>query len=116
MRKVSSGSVKIFYPRYSRPEVITRLSQGGEEILIQLPLDKALLFGTWASGRHTAASDIDILVIYQGEPIAGAYALVKRSLDLPGVEPHVYSSIEAKQIESTIEKMTKRSITLYPKE
>jgi len=115
MLKKSSASVKVFYPRFCQEEVLERLAQGVKTLEAKLPLRSASLFGSWASNRHTVASDIDVLVIYEGDPRADAYAIIKRTLELPGVEPHAYSEDEAKQMESTIRKMTRQSIVIYPK-
>ena len=56
----------------------------------RLPLVRVVLFGSYAKGNYTAASDIDLLVVYRDERREDAYSLVKRVLDLPGLEPHVY--------------------------
>jgi hypothetical protein len=73
-----------------------------------------VLFGSWATGKATAFSDIDLLVIYADPPRADAYALVWRSVDLRGLQPHVYTENEAAQHTSTLDRMTKGGITLFP--
>src|SRR3990170_7801764 len=85
MRRGSSSSVKISYPRYSRQEVLNRLAAGVIALQQRLPLKRVVLFGSYASGRFTAASDIDVLVVYEGEPRPDAFALIKRTLDLPRI-------------------------------
>ncbi len=57
----------------------------------KLPLDRVILFGSYARGNYTAASDIDLLVICQGLRRSNAFATVKKTLGLLRLEPHVYS-------------------------
>jgi predicted nucleotidyltransferase len=80
-----------------------------------LPLTKVVLFGSWAVGKETAFSDIDLLVVYIGPHCEEAFKLVKRYLNLRGLEPHVYSEDEAEKLQPTIDRMTKQGILLYSK-
>ena len=66
MRIESFGSVKIFWPPYSRAELIELLKARVERLAPSLPLVRAVLFGSWAKGRATAFSDIDLLVVHAG--------------------------------------------------
>jgi len=43
----------------------------------RLPLVRVVLFGSWSTGRHTPASDVDLLVIYRGEQREDASSVVK---------------------------------------
>jgi len=70
-----------------------------------LPLKRVVLFGSYARGQQTIASDIDLLVIYAGESREEAYALVKRTLNIPGLEPHLYTEQEYEQVKMTVERM-----------
>ena len=67
MRERSSSSVRIYYPRFGRDELIERLRRCAEELSKKLPLKRVILFGSYASGRQTAASDVDVLVVYEGK-------------------------------------------------
>lgn len=64
MRSRSSGSVKITFPRYERGEVIQKLQERIDALRAVLPITRVVLFGSYATGHHTAASDIDVLVVY----------------------------------------------------
>ena len=75
-----------------------------------------MLFGSYATGRHTVASDIDVLVIYAGAPIPEAYAVVKKTFGLYGVEPHVYTEAEAQALRDTVGRMTRDSVVIYSAE
>ena len=108
----SSGSVKVFYPRFDGQTLVNALRQGVAALSARMPLKHVVLFGSWAQGRATAFSDIDLLVIYS-DPLRGdAYQEVRRCMDIPGLEPHVYSETEAAQLEATIAKMTTHGIVL----
>ncbi len=113
MRKGSSGSVKVFFPKLTRAEVIRLLSARLKELREKLPLEQVVLFGSYAKGNYTAASDIDLLVVYRGEKREDAYALVKKTLDLPRLEPHVYHVSEFEEMAKTIKKMTKDGVLLF---
>ena len=78
----------------------------------KLPLKRVVLFGSYARGRQTVASDIDLLVVYTGEPRKDAYALVKRTIDVRRLEPHVYEELEYAQVRETIERMVRDGIAL----
>jgi uncharacterized protein len=108
----SSGSVKVFYPRASRDDILAWLRARLPALGEQLPLTRVVLFGSWATGRNTAFSDVDLLVVYADPPRVDAYKLVRRGLDLRGLEPHVYAESEAASLGPTIERMTRTSIAL----
>lgn len=50
-------------------------------------------------------SDIDLLVIYAGPERPEAYALVKRTFDLPRLEPHLHTYAEYEQSREMLDKM-----------
>ena len=108
----SSGSVKLFYPPYSREDLLAELRQGLQSLRSELPVTRAVLFGSWATGRATAFSDVDLLVVYTGPSREDAYTIVRRCLRLRGLEPHVYSEGEARQIEPVLNRMTARGVEL----
>lgn len=114
MLKKSSSSVQIFYPRFNKHELVQTISKSLINLKIQLPLSLVILFGSYAKGNYTAASDIDLLVVYQGKERKDAYAVVKKTLDIPNLEPHVYAEIQFEEMKDTIKMMTKDGITLYP--
>lgn len=110
----SSGSVKAFYPRYRRDELVALLREGAAALAASLPLKHVTLFGSQATGRATAFSDIDVLVIYAGPARSDAYALVRRTLAIRGLEPHVYTEQEASLLGPVIDRMVRGAIKLYP--
>ncbi len=113
MPQRSSRSVRISYPRHSRTEVIERLKAGVQALCRRLPVTRLVLFGSYAASRHTAASDIDVLVVYAGPPRPDAYAIVKKTLALRGLEPHVYTEAEAQAMYDMLERMTRGGVVIY---
>ena len=77
-----------------------------------LPVKRAVLFGSWASGRATAYSDIDILVVYEGPARDDAYRVVRHHISVRGLEPHVYAEAEAEAVGQMLERMTRGGVSL----
>ncbi len=75
---------------------------------------RVVLFGSWAAGRHTAASDVDLLVVYMGHPREDAFGIVKTTLGIPGLEPHVYAEGEAEGMRDRLDRMTAGGVVLFP--
>jgi predicted nucleotidyltransferase len=116
MPQGSSTSVKVFYPSFKIEELLSLLKERIKGLQASLPLKKVMLFGSWSTGRETAFSDIDLLLIYEGQVRDDAYKMVWRCLNLRGLELHVYSEDEAEKLQPTLESMTKDGILLFPTE
>ena len=114
MPKESSSRVKIFYPRYSRAELVKRIQGRLAALAEMLPLKRVVLFGSWAKGKATAFSDVDLLVVYADPPREDAYQIVWKSLDIRGLEPHVYSQQEATERKRSLKQMAEDGILLFP--
>jgi len=78
----------------------------------KLPLKRVVLFGSYATGRHTIASDIDLMVIYSGKIREDAYQVIKRTLNIRGLQPHVYTEQQYDQARMTIERMIRGGISI----
>ena len=113
MRPRSSSSVKVFYPPWTRETLLVRLREGVIALREVLPLVRVVLFGSYARGRQTVASDIDVLVVYAGAVRGDAYVLVRRAFDLRCLEPHVYAEDEYAPVSATLERMVQDGITVY---
>jgi len=113
--RVLSGSVKIFYPSFKRSDLIKVLHDRIQELAEVLTLRRVVLFGSWVKARETAFSDIDLMVIYAGSHREDAYELVRKTLNLRGLEPHVYSEGEATHMKETLDRMNRQAIVLFPK-
>jgi predicted nucleotidyltransferase len=113
VQRRSSSSVRVFYPRFSRDQIIDKISKGLGDLEKELPLSRVVLFGSYARGDYTVASDADLLVVYRGEERSEAYALVKKVLDVPRLEPHVYTEKEYERMREAIERMIRGGVTLH---
>lgn len=113
MRKKSSSSVRVFYPRFDRAELVRALREGIERLGTVLPLRRVVLFGSYAKGTYTVASDVDLVVIYTGPPRADAYALTRRTLKIPRLEPHLYTEAEYQAAVSTVDRMIQGGVVLF---
>lgn len=80
----SSDSVRVVYPRHNRETLVAELRPLLLALREVLPLRQVVLFGSWAAGRATAFSDIDLLVVYTGPRQPDAYQTVRRLLPLRG--------------------------------
>lgn len=114
MPRRSSSSVRVFYPRVDRESLIRLLRERLPALAARLPLVRVVLFGSWAHGRHTVASDVDVLVIYEGERREDAFSVVKTALAMPGLEPHVYAAREVEASRARLERMLAGGVVLYP--
>lgn len=113
MPKRSSDSVRVFWPDRDKEALLEALGQGIKRLAAQLPLVRVVLFGSQAAGTATVASDVDVLVVYQGETRDDAYALTKRAIAVPRLEPHVYSEAEYAAAASTVERMVRNGVTVF---
>jgi len=113
MQKESSSSVRIFYPESSREEIVVTLREMTKALDRKLPLKLAMLFGSYAAGNYTVRSDVDVLIVYRGEEHKEAYTLTKKTLDIPRLEPHVYSEGQWEEMRMVIEKMARKGIMLF---
>lgn len=112
MPRRSSTSVRIFYPELNREQLLRRISEKLPELNQKIPLKFVVLFGSYAKGNYTVASDVDLLVVYEGPARKDAYMIVKKTIEIPRLEPHVYSLKEYEEMKETVTKMTQGGILL----
>jgi predicted nucleotidyltransferase len=105
--------VTVYFPRLDRDDIIERLENAVPDLRDQLPLRRMVLFGSQATGRATASSDIDLLVVYADPPREDAFKMVKTTIPLIGLEPHVYSESQAQRQASILERMTQDGVVIY---
>ena len=108
----SFSSVRVIYPRFSQSELISSLRGRIPALAQVLPLKRVVFFGSWAKGRATAFSDVDLLVVYADPAREDAYKLVWHAMQTRGLEPHVYSESEAAALQATLDRMTRTGIDL----
>ena len=112
MPQASSSSVRVFYPKYSRSQIIRMLQESLPKLKEHLDLKLVVLFGSYATGRYTVASDVDLLVVYEGPERDDAYALCKNVLKVPRLEPHVFSAERYEEMKESIAPMIHESVVL----
>jgi uncharacterized protein len=113
MHRKASRSVHVFFPRHTREEISYHIRSSLNTLKKQIALKRVVLFGSYARGNHTVASDIDVLVVYKGSAREDAYALCKKTIDLPGLEPHVYSEDEYEEMKQTLARMVEGGVVLF---
>ena len=113
MEKRSSNSVQIFYPKFDREQIIQLIKEGLNHLKRELPILRVVLFGSYAKGNYTVASDVDLLVIYGGKPRKRAFEIIRNMFDIPHLEPHPYSQEEYEAMKDTVQRMTRDGITLF---
>lgn len=106
------SSVRVSLPLWTRDELIDRLRVAVSRVADQLPLERAVLFGSWARGAATAASDVDLLLVYSGAARPDAFGVAWHALGVPRVEIHVFHRSEADAMAPTIDRMTQNSVDL----
>lgn len=116
MLKKSSSSVRIYYPKFDREWLIRRLKERLGALEVKLPLQLVVLFGSYAKGNYTVASDIDLLIVYKGQERKDAFAIVKKTFSVPRLEPHVYSEGRYEGLKGIISKMIENGIVLFSKD
>jgi predicted nucleotidyltransferase len=99
-RRGFSGSVRVFYPKFTQEEVFERIKEVASSLEGDLGLLKVTLFGSYATGRYTVASDIDILIVYDEARCNGerVYRELLKGLRLPRVELHILTRNEYEQL------------------
>ena len=113
MERRSSSSVRVFYPKYDTQTLVEAIGQKIGKLRKLLPIKLAVLFGSYARGNYTVASDIDLLVVYKGEARPDAYGTVQKVIDIPQLEPHVYNEAEYSKQERVIERMRRGGKVIY---
>jgi len=98
MRRGSSRSVRVFYPRFSRESLVEAIERSLPKLMERLHVTLVALLGSYAKQRHTAASDVDLLVVYENPARSDAYKIIIDSLRIPKLEPLVYSQEQFEQL------------------
>ncbi|MEM2909819.1 MAG: nucleotidyltransferase domain-containing protein [Nitrososphaerota archaeon] len=96
MQRKSSGSVRIFYPKFSQEEILERIREVVNGLKDELGIEMVVLFGSYAKKIYTVASDVDILVVYDDEKSDNdlVYKRLMKHLKIPRAELHIFSKKE----------------------
>lgn len=93
MQKKFSSSVKVFFPVFNKEEVIKKIRETVNLYFDKLGLEKVVLFGSYAKGNYTVASDVDLLILFNEEKSCESevYKTLMRNIKVPRVELHILS-------------------------
>jgi hypothetical protein len=53
--------------------------------------------------------------VYSGKARQDAYAIVKKTINIPRLEPHLFTDEECKILKPTLDKMTEKGVVLFSK-
>ena len=115
MQKESFNSVRVFYPEFNLQDLIIKISNNLSGLAEKLNLKLIVLFGSYARGNYTISSDVDLLVVHDSPLTIDVYKLLKKSLNIPRIELHIYSLKEYENLKETIERMTRNGVVLLNK-
>ncbi|MCX8182753.1 MAG: nucleotidyltransferase domain-containing protein [Candidatus Methanomethyliaceae archaeon] len=95
--------MKVFFPEINREDVIREVGRCAKKLQEELGLEGAILFGSYAKGNYTVASDIDILIVFDDKKSREeeVYRRLMREIKLPRVELHIISKKDLKVHEWT---------------
>ncbi|MCS3856603.1 hypothetical protein GGP78_003307 [Salinibacter ruber] len=112
----SSRSANVSWPTRDRQDIVASVQRTLPELKKKLPVRRVVLFGSFAKGRATAHSDVDLLVVYDGPSREDAFATVKKTTPVRGLEPHVYTAEEAAAREDLLRRMTRDGIVILDRD
>ena len=90
MRKRPSSSGLMFYSKFKKRRSFGSSPRDSRSSRRNFPRSFSPL-GSHAKGNYAVASDLDILVVFRGQKRDDAYAVVKKVLGIPRLEPHLYT-------------------------
>ncbi|MFN3284850.1 MAG: nucleotidyltransferase family protein [bacterium] len=101
--------MRVFSPRYSRQQVLDALQAAVPRLRGLLPLRRVVLFGSYARGDFTAASDVDVLVVYADPPREDAFSAVYKAAGLRNLQLHVF----AEKVEARWRRQLAEGVVVY---
>jgi predicted nucleotidyltransferase len=82
---------------------VERLRREAEPLCREAGVEKIMLFGSYATGRQTASSDIDLLVVIDTNICDKdkAYRILRKGLSIKMIELHILSKEEYQSMKET---------------
>lgn len=108
--------MKVYFPKYNQKEVVKLIRERLQTLLKKLPLRLAILFGSYARGRYTASSDIDLLVVYKDPKRKDAYSLVWDAINVSQLQLHLYTTSEYEELRksgSSLPKEAEKGVVIW---
>jgi predicted nucleotidyltransferase len=97
-------------PEYSREELLSLLRGRIADLRGKLRIRLVSLFGSYAKGRQTAAGDIDLLVVYDGERRCDDYKLVWDTLGIPRLQIYIYTLGEFEKLAESKSQLPREAV------
>jgi len=116
MPNTSSRSANVSWPTRTREDILATIRAALPELRDALPVVRVVLFGSHATNRATVASDVDLLVVYEGASREDAFATIKKAIPVRGLEPHVYTVEEAAKQQDLLARMTRDGIVVWERD
>lgn len=116
MPNKSSRSATISWPTRTREDILASIRAALSRLRDELPVVRVVLFGSYTSDRATVASDVDLLVVYEDPPREDAFATVKKTIPVRGLEPHVYTTEVAAKQQDLLARMTRDGIVIWDRD
>ncbi|MBC7129986.1 nucleotidyltransferase domain-containing protein [Candidatus Bathyarchaeota archaeon] len=111
--------MKIFFPKFSKEQVVKEISKHIKELGENLGLCKAILFGSYARGNYTVASDIDLLIVFDDKKgnKEVIYKTLMKKINLPRLELHIISKKNYENLRTSkwIKTIEKEGIKIFNK-
>ena len=64
----------------------------------ELPIKLVVLFGSYAAGRYTVASDVDVFAVIEGKYKEEAFHKIREGLGLDNLQLHLYTVEEYEKL------------------
>ncbi len=113
----SFTTARVIYPKLEKAEVESRLREAALQASRIIPLQKVVLFGSYAKNRYTAASDIDVIAVYTGARRSDAYEALWRILHVPHLELQVFHEEDFSELlrqSPRFAQELKKGVQIYP--
>ena len=98
MLRKSSSSVRIYYPKLDREKLVSLLREKARDLSREFPIRLIVLFGSYATGRYTAASDVDVLAVVSGGNKDELYHKIHDGLGISNLQLHLYTLDEYERL------------------
>jgi len=98
MPRKSSSSVRIYYPKLGKEDLVSLLKERVRDLSKELPIKLVTLFGSYAAGRYTAASDVDVLAVVSGGNKGELYRKIHEGLGIRNIQLHLYTVDEYEKL------------------
>ena len=117
MQGKSSSSVRVYFPKQSKEKIILLLKERVKNLSKEIPIQLFVLFGSYAAGRHTAASDVDVFAVIESEHKNEAYKKILESLDIDNLQLHLYTANEYEKLKtnrpSFVKEVVEKGILIF---